>query len=335
MKFVRRYLIPRLIQYLLVIIVGLTVVFFIPRLMPTDPVQQTLYIITSQSGRLDPAATEAMANTMRELYGLESGLLEQYGLFWKRLITGDFGPSFFMFPTPVTELIGKHLLWTIGLLFTTTLFSWIVGNIVGGLTAYFSRLKILKVLDTLAMFIRPIPYYIMALMLIIVLGYLIPIFPIRGGFPIGMNISFNLRTLWLILKHAALPALSLTLLGTAVWHQMMRLVAQGVRDEDFVQYAKIASVKENIIFRRYVMRNAMLPQITGLTIALGEIFGGALIVEIVFSYPGMGHLLYRAIVGGDYNVIMGIATISIVAIATGVLIIDLLYPLFDPRIRYR
>ena len=335
MKFVRRYLIPRLIQYFLVIFVGLTVVFFIPRLMPTDPVQQTLYIITSQSGRLDPAATEAMANTMRGLYGLEAGLLEQYGLYWKRLFTGDFGPSFFMFPTPVTELIGKHLLWTIGLLFTTTVLSWTIGNILGGLTAYFSRFKLLKVFDALAMFLRPIPYYIMALVLIIVLGYLIPIFPIRGGFPIGVRIAFTWRTVWLILKHGILPALSLMILGTAVWHQMMRLVAQGVRDEDYVQYAKIASVKEGIIFRRYVMKNAMLPQITGLAIALGEIFGGALIVEIVFSYPGIGHLLYRAIVGGDYNVIMGIATISIVAIATGVLIIDLLYPLFDPRIRYR
>merc|ERR1711964_890748 len=186
-----------------------------------------------------------------------------------------------------------------------------------------------------AMILRPIPYYIMALVLIVALGYWIPLFPIRGGFPIGAQISFSWRTVGLILKHGFLPALSLLILGTAVWHQMMRLVAQGVKDEDFVQYAKIASIKEGIIFNRYVMRNAILPQITGLTIALGEIFGGALIVEIVFSYPGIGHLLYRSIVVGDYNVIMGVATISIFAIATGVLIIDLLYPLFDPRIRYR
>jgi len=335
LKFVTRYLVPRLIQYCLVVFVGLTVVFFVPRLMPSDPVLQTLYVITAQSGSINPEAAEEMANTMRGLYGLEAGLLEQYGLFWKRLFTGDFGPSFFMFPTPVTQLIGKHLLWTIGLLVTTTVLSWVIGNILGGLTAYFSRFRLLKVFDTLAMFIRPIPYYIMALVLIIAFGYLVPIFPIRGGFPIGVRIAFTWRTIWLILKHGFLPALSLTLLGSAVWHQMMRLVAQGVKDEDYVQYAKIASIKERIIFRRYVMRNAMLPQITGLTIALGEIFSGALIVEIVFSYPGIGHLLFRAILGGDYNLIMGIATISIVAIATGVLIIDLLYPLFDPRIRYR
>lgn len=335
MKFIRRYLIPRLIQYFLVMFVGITVVFIIPRLMPTDPVREQLAAIMSQGGLIDPAAAEAMAKTMREMYGLDEGLLQQYGTFWKRLFTGDFGPSLFMFPTPVTELIGKHLLWTIGLLLTTTLVSWLVGNILGGLTAYFSRFRMLKIFDALAMFIRPIPYYIMALMLIIVFGYLIPIFPIRGGFPIGAKIALTWRSIWLIIKHGILPALSLMLLTTAVWHQMMRLVAQGVKDEDYVQYAKIASVKERIIFSRYVMRNAMLPQITGLTIALGEIFSGALIVEIVFSYPGIGHLLYRSIVGGDYNLIMGIATISIIAISTGVLIIDLLYPLFDPRIRYR
>jgi peptide/nickel transport system permease protein len=127
--------------------------------------------------------------------------------------------------------------------------------------------------------------------------------------------------------------MSLLLLNVAVNHQTMRLIIQGVKREDYIRYAKIGSIKEGTIFAHYAMRNALLPQITSLALSLGQIFGGALITEMVFGYPGLGFLLYRAIILSDYNLIMGITTISITAIATGILIIDLLYPLFDPRIR--
>jgi peptide/nickel transport system permease protein len=111
-------------------------------------------------------------------------------------------------------------------------------------------------------------------------------------------------------------------------------VVQNVNSESFVQYAKFGGIKEGRIVSRYVIRNAMLPQITGLALSLGQIFSGALITEIVFSYPGLGGLLYNAIVNGDYNLIMGITALSILAITTAILVIDLLYPLFDPRVRY-
>ncbi len=133
---------------------------------------------------------------------------------------------------------------------------------------------------------------------------------------------------------AFLPAFSLTLLGGAVWFQTMKLIVQNVNSEDFVQYAKLGGIRENRIVPRYVIRNAMLPQVTSLALALGQIFSGALITEIVFSYPGLGTLLYNAITTGDYNLIMGITLLSIVAITTAILIIDLLYPLLDPRVRY-
>jgi len=162
-----------------------------------------------------------------------------------------------------------------------------------------------------------------------------PIFPFEGGYTIGAKIAFTWSFIKDILNHAFLPALSLSLLGIAVNHQTMRLIIQGVKEEDYIRYAKIAAVKERTIFSRYAMRNAILPQITGLTLSLGQIFGGALITEIVFSYPGLGFLLYRAIVNSDYNLIMGITTISIIAITTLILVVDLLYPLFDPRIRFR
>ncbi len=335
MRFVRRYLVPRLIQYMLVLFLGITVIFFIPRLLPADPIETMITTITAQGALLDPAAAEETVRVLREMYGLEAGLLEQYVSFWKRLFTGDFGPSLFMFPTPVIQLIGRALPWTVGLLLVSTVLGWIIGNIFGGLAGYFTRSRILKILDGMAMFVRPIPYYVLALMLIILFAYLLPVFPIGGGYTIGARISFTWSFVTDVLKHAFLPFMSLMLLGAAVSHQTMRLIVQSVKDEDYIRYAKIGGVKERTIFSRYVMRNALLPQITGLTLALGQIFGGALITEIVFSYPGIGFLLFRAIILTDYNLIMGITTISIIAIITGILIIDLLYPLFDPRIRFK
>jgi peptide/nickel transport system permease protein len=184
------------------------------------------------------------------------------------------------------------------------------------------------------MIIRPLPYYIFAFALLLLLAYVVRWFPVSGGTDIGRKVAFNWPFIKDVLRHSFLPALSLTILGWAIWFQTMRLIVQNVNAENFVQYAKLGGIKEGKIVSRYVIRNAMLPQITGLALALGQIFSGALITEIVFSYPGLGGLLYNAIVTGDYNLIMGITVISIVAITTAILIIDLLYPLFDPRIRY-
>jgi peptide/nickel transport system permease protein len=335
LRFVRRYLVPRLIQYVLVLWLGITVIFFIPRLMPTDPVEAQINTLQSQGTFLGPEVVEEMTSILREMYGLKGGLLEQYGSFWKRLFSGDFGPSLFMFPTPVMELIGQSLPWTVGLLLVSTVLGWIIGNISGGLSGYFRQSRLLRIFDGMAMFVRPIPYYVLALMLIILFAYLLPVFPLGGALVIGTEFSFTWSIVGNLFKHAFLPLMSQTLLGVAVQHQTMRLIIQNVKQEDYIRYAKIGAVRERTIFARYAMRNAMLPQITGLTLSLGQIFGGALITEIVFSYPGVGFLLYRAIVLTDYNLIMGITTISIVAIITGILIIDLLYPLFDPRIRFR
>jgi len=314
---------------------GITVVFAIPRLLPSDPVESMVATLQAQGSYRDPAAVREMVSTLRDMYGLEKGLLEQYIAFWKRLFTGDFGPSYFSFPTPVINLIGRSLPWTVGLLLMTTVLSWIIGNITGGLSGYFTGSRLLKVFDGMVMFLRPIPYYVLGLTLVILFAYLLPIFPFEGGYTIGAKIAFTWSFVRDVLKHAFLPAMSLSLLGVAVNHQTMRLIIQGVKEEDYIRYAKIGAVKEQTIFARYAMRNAILPQITGLTLSLGQIFGGALITEIVFSYPGLGFLLYRAVVNSDYNLIMGITTISIVAITTLILIIDLLYPLFDPRIRLK
>jgi peptide/nickel transport system permease protein len=333
MTFVKKYLIPRLFQYFLVIFIGLTAVFIIPRLAPSDPVQRTITQLRSMGGFLDPASMNAFIEDLNEMYGLEGSAIEQYGAFWKRLFRGDFGVSFFQFPTPVNKLIGVALPWTLGLLLSTTIISWTLGIIIGGLAGYFSRSRWSRILDTITMIIRPIPYYIFAFGLLLLLVYVFGIF-ISGGTDIGREFKFNLPFILDVLKHAFLPALSLVILGTAVWFQTMKLVVQNVNAENFVQYAKLGGVKEGKIVSKYVIRNAMLPQITALALLFGQIFSGALITEIVFSYPGLGTLLYNAIITGDYNLIIGITALSIVGITTAILILDLLYPLFDPRVRY-
>lgn len=336
MRFIKRYLIPRLVQYVLMISIGLTVMFILPRMLPLDPVMARIHRQEALMGTsMDPAAMERMIEIKREMFGLEEGLFRQYLTFWRRFFTFDFGPSLLMFPTPVNQLLLRALPWTVGLLLASTLLGWIIGNILGGLAGYFRRSRLLKIIDGITMFVRPIPPYIMALMFIICFAFLIPIFPLRGALPIGMEVSWSWAFLREVSMHAFLPIMSLALLGVAGSLQGMRLFVQSVKDEDFVRYAKLGNVKEGTIFGRYVMRNALLPAVTGLSLALGSLFSGALITEMVFSYPGVGLLGFQAALAGDFNLMMGAASMSIVLLATTIFLIDVLYPLLDPRIRLR
>jgi peptide/nickel transport system permease protein len=268
------------------------------------------------------------------MYGLKGSWLDQYWAFWGRLFRGDFGVSFFQFPTHVNKLIATAMPWTLGLLLTATAISWILGNIIGGLAGYYSRKGWSRTLDAVAMVIRPLPYYIFAFVLLLLLTWIVRWFPITGGATMGARPTFTWGYIKDVIWHSFLPALSLSVLGMAVNFQTMKLIVQNVNAENFVQYAKLGGVTENRIVGKYIIRNALLPQITGLALSLGQIFSGALITEIVFGYPGIGMLLYNSIVRGDYNMIMGITIFSIVGITTAILIVDLTYPLFDPRVRY-
>ncbi|HRJ42390.1 MAG TPA: ABC transporter permease [Caldilineaceae bacterium] len=333
MKFARRYLIPRLLQYVLVNILGITMVFILPRLMPIGPVEKAVAQIETRGAYTDPKAAEETIQALKEMYGLDQPLLAQYGTFWRRLFSFDFGPSLVSFPTPVTQLISESLPWTLGLLFTTTVLVFIIGNLSGGLAGYFRQNRILKVVDGVFMFLAPMPYYIVALLLIILFAYIVPIFPVGGGYTIGAPIAFTWDFIVDVLIHAFLPALSLILLGVAGTHQIMRLIVQSVIEEDYVRYANIGAVNEGTVFSRYVMRNATLPQITRFALGFSGLFSGALITEVVFAYPGIGFLAYHAIRASDYNVLMGVTTLSLFALTPGTLLMDLLNPLFDPRIR--
>lgn len=335
MDFLKRYLVPRLVQYVTVMLIGVTVVFLIPRLSPTDPINEALGRITAQGATMDPEIIEDLRNTLTELYGLTGSNWQQYWQFWGRLFRADFGPSFSQFPAPVTRLIRQAMPWTLGLLLASTLISWVFGTIIGGLAGFFSGKRWVRIFEVVFMAVRPIPYYIMAIAMVILFAYLLPLFPLAGGFAIGTRPSFTLRFVINVIYHALLPALSLVIVGMGAWFLQMRSLSATVVGEDYVTFAESAGLPRSKILFSYTIRNAMLPQITGLALSLGMIFGGALITEQVFSYPGIGSLLYTAILMSDYNLIMGVTIFSIFAIATAVLIIDLIYPLFDPRVRYQ
>jgi peptide/nickel transport system permease protein len=284
---------------------------------------------------MDPRVVEDFTRTLRELYGLEGNLFQQYGALWRRLATLDFGRSFSYFPTPVIKLIQNSLPWTLGLLCLSLFTSWTTGTILGGLAGYSSQEKWVKALESVIMAVRPIPYYILALVALILFAYFLPIFPISGAYGMGKKVALTFPFVWSVIVHGLLPAMSLVVGGIGVWFIQMKSMASNIVSEDYVTFGRAGGLSRRKLVFSYTIRNAMLPQITGLALNLGQLFSGALVVEYVFSYPGVGMLLYQSITQGDYNLTMGITMFSIMVISTGVLIIDLVYPLFDPRVRYR
>jgi peptide/nickel transport system permease protein len=317
----------------MVIFLGVTVTFIIPRLSPSDPVEAQVSRLMASGGQFGAAGLESMRKALSELYGLEGSKWEQYVNFWARFFRGDLGPSLSVYPTPVLRLIMNAMPWTLGLLLTATIISWILGNLLGGLSSYYPQNRFLGTIDVLSQGVRPIPYYIMALLLVWLFAYIWPVFPIRGAYPMGDQPEFSLRFAVTVLYHSLLPALSLIIVGIGSWFIGMKSLTSNIISEDYVVYAETAGLKEKKILFGYVIRNALLPQVTGLALQLGMIFNGALILEVIFTYPGLGYLAYSAILANDYSLVMGITIFSIVGVATAALLMDLLYPLFDPRVR--
>jgi peptide/nickel transport system permease protein len=328
------YLMTRLGQFVLVVFIGVNIAFVVTHATPIDPVEQSIAAAT-QYGNTSPEAIELMRRSLKALYGLEGGLGDQYLTFWRRVAVADFGPSLSAFPTPVSVLIGRALPWTVALLVISTLLTWVLGNLLGGLAGYYRQSHALRLAGILAMAFHPIPYYIVAFLLLIVFGYLWPVLPISGGSTMNMAQEWSWAFAGSLLSHSILPVVSLALVGLGGWFMGMRSLVSNIVTEDYVVYAELGGVERRRILASYVMRNALVPQVTGLAMSLGAIFNGAIITEQVFGYPGIGTLLVLAVYAGDYSLVLGITTVSIVAVSLAVLLIDLLYPLLDPRVRVR
>jgi peptide/nickel transport system permease protein len=240
------------------------------------------------------------------------------------------------YPTRVSTLMLNALPWTLALLGISTALAFSVGIFLGGLLAWPKTPRFLvNVLLPPFLTLSAVPYYMLGLILLWVLSFQTHWFPLFGAFTAGTipdwsNVDFLKDVLW----HSILPALSIILSSLGFWALGMRAMMVSVQHDDYVQYAEAKGLKNKTVFFRYAARNAMLPQVTALGLTIGHILSGALLVEIVFSYPGIGNVLYHSIKAYDYFAIEGIVFGVIVSITLATLVLDLIYPKIDPRISY-
>lgn len=330
MKFMK-YLSGRLLAWFMVIFIGITLMFFIPRFFPSDPVEAMIGMMLTKAS-LTPEEIEAIRASLRMQYGLEGTLIQQYGRFLKNAVHLDFGPSLMNFPTSATSIVAKYLPYTAGLSLFTVIFSWLIGNAIGMLAGFRKNKLSSKILEYISIFIYPIPYFILALIVQIIFGYSLKWFPITATIVTSQGGAMFWQS---FLKSSVLPAFTMLVVGFGWWVISMKALSSNTAEEDFVHYARYRGISENKIAVKYVLRNTILSQISGLSLSLGGIFSGSIMTEIIFQYPGVGQLVQKAIMQSDYNMIMATVSISIISIATATLVADLLYPLIDPRIRYQ
>jgi len=329
-----QYVGKRLGIYLAVILIGLSITFLLPRFMPASPIEAYISQMQSRAnGTITPEAIEQMRANLEQLYGLKGDLLTQYLNYMSRvLLRFDFGPSMSFYPQTVSTMILGALPWTLSLLLVSTVLAWLLGNLVGLVAGYFHTKRSASVLEFVGILLYPIPYYILAVSLILLLAYVIPIFPLSPTFPAG---QMNLTKFGMVIYNSLLPAMTIVLAGFG-WNILsMKALAVAATEEPYVTYARLKGTSNVTRMFSYVFRNAMLPQATALALSLGTVFNGAILTEILFSYPGIGLIMRTAAGAGDYNVLYGAIAISIIAVATAGLVIDLIYPLLDPRIRHR
>lgn len=304
--------------------------YFLPRLIPGNPVD-TIVARMAQGGGSEGEARQQMYQTFLREFGLDRPPLEQFLNYLGNLLQGDLGTSFGNYPAKVADLIAASLPWTVALQLPAILLGWILGNWLGVLAAYrggwVDRWAFLGFLT-----LSNIPYYCLAILLLYAFSVALPLFPSFGGYAPGTTPHLSLDFILNVLHHYTLPFLSLVLVligGQAVG---MRSMAIYELSADYVHYLRSLGVSDRRIVWS-IFRNAMLPQVTGLALAIGSLVGGALLTEVVFSYPGIGSLLFTAIRQNDYPLIQGITLLVTVAVLAANFIIDLTYGLIDPRIR--
>ncbi len=268
-------------------------------------------------------------------FGLDKPLWQQYLNYWSDLSRFDLGTSISFYPGSVRDEILRAAPWTIGLLAVSTILAFVIGSILGALLAWPNTSRLFNVFVPLLMTLSAIPYYLLGLLLIYLLALVWPILPTSGAYTSGARLTLSWPIAADIVRHAILPAGSIILAGIGFWGLGMRAMMVTIMGEDYMTMALTKGLRARTIFLRYSLRNALLPQVTGLAISLAGIMSGAILVETVFAYPGIGFLLFRAISGNDYFVIQGVVLFVILSVGLALLLLDFTYPLLDPRIQVR
>ena len=329
MKGYGKYFLNKVVWLLVTALCAFILNFILPRLMPGDPVAGIVARLAQ--GMSNATGMAAVYQQYATLFGTNKPLYVQFILYVNNALHGSFGASFSQFPRPVIDIIKSSIWWTIGLQFPAIIIGWIIGNVLGALAAYLKK-GFDAILLPVSIFVSNLPAFGMAIILLVIFGVDLKWFPTSGGYGFDMIPNMSWSFVWSVIVHYQLPFWSIVLIAIGGQAIGMRSMSIYELNADYVKYARFLGIKDWKIVG-YVFRNAMLPQITGLALSIGTMVGGALIAEIIFSYPGLGYTLLNAITGGDYPVISATALIITIMVLIANFIIEIVYGLIDPRIK--
>ena len=329
---VLRLIIRRLLFLLLVIWSASTIVFFIPRLSKTNAIRER-FAELARNGGFAPADMEKLIASYNTQFGLDNPLWQQYREYLMNIVRMDFGYSLNKYPMTVTQVIMQAVPWTLSLLLVTTILSFLIGNLLGALSAWPKAPTWVRTIATPFVLLTGVPPIIMGVLLLFFLGFRLKWLPLGGSYSIGLIPDGSWAFFVDMMIHQILPALSLILGSVGGWVLSMRGMGITIQGEDYVNFAEHKGLTGRAIFRDYYLRNTLLPQATGLALALGTVVTSAIVVEGLFGLPGIGLVLNNAIRSNDFPVIYGIVLFITVAVATMMVLMEFIYPLLDPRIR--
>ncbi|MFN8440159.1 MAG: ABC transporter permease [Caldilineaceae bacterium] len=326
------YFVRRIGMFFLVIFVAASFNFFIPRMAPGNPIGAITSRMANASAGIENG--QAMFEAYRKRFGLDDPLYIQYGKYMWNTLRFDFGESLSAYPAEVWDIVGPAIGWSISLIGVSVLITFVLGILVGALLAWRGTPELVRALLPITLFGGVLPYYLLAMLLLYLFAFTTHLLPMSGAYDSGITKGFTWPYIRTIISHAILPALSIILTSLGGWALTMRSLMVNTIGEDYMLLAEAKGLPKRRILWWYAVRNAIPPQLAHLAIALGYVVSGAILVEIVFSYPGLGYQLYMSIVNSDYTVIQGIALILAISVGLAVLIIDLIYPRLDPRVTY-
>ena len=324
-----RYYRKKTLWFFATLVAAVILNFILPRLMPGDPLAAIMARLAP--GIHDAEALRRVYEHYMVLFGLDRPVYEQFFIYVRNLLSGDLGLSFSRFPRSVSSIIWSAMPWTIGLQLPAIITGWILGNLLGALAAY-TRNSFDKVLMPVALFVSGIPAFGMAIILVTVFGLNLGWFPIAGGHGIHLLPTFSWQFVSSIIYHYHLPFWSIVLIAIGGQALGMRSMSIYELNADYVKYSRYMGIKDRKIVR-YIFRNAMLPQVTGLALSIGTMMGGALVAEIIFGYPGLGTTLLRAIRENDFPLISGITLVITLMVLVTVFLLEIIYGLIDPRVK--
>jgi peptide/nickel transport system permease protein len=326
------YFLRRIGMFFLVVFVAATINFFVPRLAPGNPIGAITSRMANASSGVENG--KEMFDAYRQRFGLDQPLYIQYIRYMWNTIHLDFGQSLSAYPADVSDIILPAIGWSLGLIGVSVLFTFGFGVTIGALLAWKGTPELVRVVLPITMIGGVLPYYLLGMLLLYVFAFTTKVLPISGAYDSGIARDLNWPYIASVLRHAILPALSIVLTSVGGFALTMRGLMVNTIGEDYMLLADAKGLPKRRILWWYAVRNAIPPQLTHLAIALGYVVSGAILVEIVFSYPGLGYQLWQSIVNSDYTVIQAVTLVLAVSVGLSVLIIDLIYPRLDPRVTY-